>query len=76
MGTDLDLDDVAAQSASAMAELLALRTVIETLRRQLDTAPRGVSAEADFDQLTWTFSIGPDVSVGAGIYALVWLGAP
>lgn len=40
---------------------------------QLRSAPKAVSAEADFDALTWTFQIGQDCRVGAGTYALVWL---
>ena len=40
----------------------------------LRAAPMAVSAEADFDVLTWTFKIAPDCRVGAGIYALVCLG--
>ncbi len=40
--------------------------------RQLRDAPRAISAEADFDDLTWTFKVMPDCRIGAGIYALVW----
>ena len=41
---------------------------IEAIR----AAPLAVSAEADFDAMTWTFKISPDCEMGGGIYALVW----
>lgn len=46
------------------------KTAIDSLR----SAPRAISAEADFDALTWTFRIARDCRVGAGTYALVWMG--
>jgi len=36
-------------------------------------APRAISAEADFDAMTWTFQIRPDCRTGGGTYALVWV---
>lgn len=45
---------------------------IELLRTLLaDRAQSVTSAEADFDKLTWTFSIGQDVRVGAGEYLVM-----
>lgn len=58
-----------------------LRAENETLRAEgggaidaLREAPRAVSAEADFDALTWTFKVKPNCRIAAGIYALVWMG--
>lgn len=73
MSTELDLDDVASQSNKAVAELAALRTELVTLRSQIATAPRGISAEADFEKMTWSFEIKQGCRVGGGTYALVWL---
>jgi len=41
---------------------------------KLRDAPVAVSSEADFDALTWTFQVAPDCQIGAGKYALVWMG--
>ncbi|AVR89058.1 hypothetical protein [Thauera aromatica] len=73
MSTELDLDDVASQSNKAVAELAALRTELAILRGQIATAPRGISAEADFERMTWTFEIEQGCRVGGGTYALVCL---
>lgn len=63
------------------AEIDRLRAENEKLRADgggaidaLRIAPRAISAEADFDALTWTFKVMPDCQIGAGIYALVWMG--
>ena len=40
----------------------------------LRDAPRAISAEADFEVMTWTFEIGPECRTGGGTYALVWMG--
>ncbi len=40
---------------------------------QLRAAPVAVSAEADFDAMTWTFQIGSECRISGGVYALVWL---
>ena len=40
---------------------------------KINAAPRVVSAEADFEALTWTFKISPVCDVGGGTYALVWV---
>ena len=73
MAAELDLDDVAAQSAKAVAELADLRTQLSILRTQIANAPRGVSDSADFDAMTWTFQIDNGCRVGGGHYALVRL---
>lgn len=73
MSTELDLDDCVAQSNKAIAELSELRTQLAILRDQIATAPRAVSAEADFERMTWTFEIGNGTPVGGGTYALVRL---
>lgn len=73
MSMELDLDDVAAQSNKAVAELAELRTELAILRDRIATAPRGISAEADFEKMTWTFEIERGCRVGGGAYALVWL---
>jgi len=39
----------------------------------IGAAPRGVSAEADFERMTWTFEIEQGCRVAAGAYALVLL---
>ena len=75
MGTELDLDDCAAQSNKAVAELAALRTELAILKDQIKCAPRGISAEADFETMTWSFVIGQGTRVGGGEYALVHLPA-
>ena len=49
-----------------------IRQAVEELRK-VQSAPRAVSAEADFDAMTWTFQIGPQCRVGGGTYALVRL---
>lgn len=36
-------------------------------------APRGVSVDADFERMTWTFEIEPGCKVAAGAYALIRL---
>ncbi len=41
---------------------------------KLRSAPRALSSDADFDALTWTFKVAPDCLIGAGVYALVWMG--
>ena len=46
------------------------KAAIDALR----DAPRAISAEADFDAMTWTFQIGPECRTGGGAYALVWMG--
>lgn len=46
------------------------KAAIEKLR----LAPVAISAEADFEAMTWTFEIAPDCRVGGGAYALVWMG--
>jgi len=63
MGTELDLDDVAAQSNMAIAELAELRTQLAILKRMIDCAPRAVSAGADFEQ---TQSVRVDCRVRHG----------
>lgn len=73
MTTELDLDDVAAQSNKAIAELSDLRTQLAILMEQISNAPRGVSDCADFDAMTWTFQITDGCRVGGGLYALVRL---
>jgi hypothetical protein len=40
---------------------------------QLGDAPRAISAEADFEKMTWTFQIARNCRVGPGTYALIWL---
>jgi len=40
---------------------------------KLQEAPRGISADADFEAMTWTFLIGPECKTGSGTYALVWM---
>lgn len=57
----------------AKGELKRLLDAGKAAIDQLRHAPRAVSAEADFEALTWTFQIAPDCRVGAGTYALVWL---
>lgn len=61
------LDWLAFGHAVAAAANLQAIQVLEALR----LAPRGVSATADFDLLTWTFSIRADCRTAAGTYALV-----
>lgn len=73
MTKELDLDDVASQSNKAVSELAALRTELAVLRSQIQNAPRGVSAEADFQDMTWLFEIEAGTRVGPGVYALVWM---
>lgn len=40
----------------------------------LTAAPRLISAEADFEAMTWTFDLPSGTPVGAGQYAVVWMG--
>lgn len=44
-------------------------------RLALKHAPHAVSAEADFDKMTWTFEITSECRVASGTYALVRLDA-
>jgi hypothetical protein len=46
------------------------KAAIDALR----DAPMAISAEADFEALTWTFQVAPDCRIGAGKYALVRMG--
>lgn len=46
------------------------KAAIDALRE----APRAISAEADFDAMTWTFQFAQNCRIGAGKYALVWMG--
>jgi hypothetical protein len=57
----------------APGELRRLLAEGATAIKQLFEAPRGVSAEADFETMTWTFQIRPECRVAAGTYALVWI---
>lgn len=75
MGTELDLDDCAAQSNKAVTELAELRTELAILKDRISGAPRGISAEADFESMTWSFVIVQGTRVGGGEYALVHLPA-
>lgn len=71
-GPEISEDDWAeAMSAQADAERIGDDASIVS---KLRNAPVAVSVEADFDALTWTFRITPDCRVGAGKYALVWMG--
>lgn len=73
MAAELDLDDVAAQSKKAAAELSDLRATVARLQNLIASAPVGVSDSADFDLMTWTFQIRNGCRVGGGHYALVCL---
>jgi hypothetical protein len=75
MAAERDLDDCAAQSNKAVAELAELRTELAILKDQIKCAPRGVSKEVDFEAKTWVFVIGQGTRVGGGEYALVHLPA-
>ena len=58
----------------AKGELKRLLDAGKDAMEQLRLAPTAVSAVADFDEMTWTFQITRECRVGAGKYALVWLG--
>lgn len=54
-----------------------LKRLLDQARNAIDKlrdAPVAISSEADFDSLTWTFRVPPDCQIGAGKYALVWMG--
>ena len=53
----------------AMAEIGKLRGIAHTVH----CAQTAISAEADFEAMTWTFDITKGCKVGAGPYALVRL---
>ena len=73
MAAELDLNEVAAQSKKAAAELAELRATVARLQNLIASAPVGVSDSADFDLMTWTFQIRNGCRVGGGHYALVCL---
>ena len=58
----------------AKGDLKRLLDAGKTAIEQLNDAPRALSAEADFDALTWTFKITSYHRIGCGTYALVWMG--
>jgi len=58
----------------AKGELKRLLDQGKAALEKLRDAPVAVSSEADFDEMTWTFQIAPHCQVGAGAYALVWMG--
>ena len=74
-------DGCPTEMAVLQREWRRLRAEVSMLRQEggpaidaLRIAPRAISGEADFDELTWTFKIAPDCRIGAGVYALVWMG--
>ncbi len=76
MAAELDLNEVAAQSKKAAAELSDLRATVARLQNLIASAPVGISDSADFDLMTWTFQISNGCRVGSGHYALVFLPEP
>lgn len=73
MTTQLDLDDVAAQSKKAADELSDMRKQILILRDQIENAPIATSESVDFESMVWAFRITSECRVGSGVYALVRL---
>lgn len=70
LSTELGLPPTMGPAPGDLRRILAEGEIAIT---RLQEAPRGVSAEADFEAMTWTFKIGPACKTACGTYALVWM---